>query len=129
MPLPSILNGAKQCEVFTKRTKQRCQNPAAYGCRACRMHGAHRSRNSPRGADHPQYRKGHETKEARIERSRKSAMFLYLRDIGDSINLFVGPKTPGRRPSQYVKLDLADPNQMALAILLSLNPNGGGGEI
>jgi hypothetical protein len=84
------------------------------------MHGAHKSRNSPRGANHPQYRKGYETKEARIERSRKSAMFNYLQDIGDSINLFVGPKTPGRKSAQYVKLDLTDPDQMALAILFTL---------
>ena len=120
MPLPSVINGAKQCEVLSKRTKLRCQNPAAYGCKACRMHGAHQSRNSLQGADHPQYRKGYETKEARIERSRKSAMFLYLRDIGDTINLFTGPKTSGRRPNHYIKLDLSDPDQMALAIFFTL---------
>lgn len=120
MPLPSVQNGAKQCQVLSKRTKQQCLNPAAYGCRACRMHGAHKSRKSPQGADHPQYRNGNETKKARAERSRVSAMFLYLRDIGDSINLFVGPKTRGRRPSQYRRLDLNDPEQMMLAISLTL---------
>jgi len=49
-----------------------------------------------------------------------SAMFLYLRDIGDTINLFIGSKTRGRRPNQYIKLDLSDPEQMKLAIVLSL---------
>lgn len=120
MPLPSVQNGAKQCQVLSKRTRRQCLNPAAYGCRACRMHGAHKSRKSPQGADHPQYRNGNETKKARAERSRVSAMFLYLRDIGDSINLFAGPKTRGRRPGQYRRLDLNDPEQMMLAISLTL---------
>lgn len=120
MPLPSVINGAKQCEVLSKRTRLRCQNPAAYGCRACRMHGAHESRKSPQGASHPQYKNGNETKESRLERSHMSAVFLYLRDIGDTINLFIGPKTRGRRPNQYVKLDLSDPEQMNLAIVLSM---------
>jgi len=120
MPLPSVINGAKQCEVLSKRTRLRCQNPAAYGCRACRMHGAHESRKSPHGANHPQYKNGNETKGSRLERSRMSAMFLYLRDIGDTINLFIGPKTRGRKPNQYVKLDLSDPEQMKLAIVLSM---------
>lgn len=120
MPLPSVQNGAKQCQVLTKRGKQRCMNPAAFGCSSCRMHGAHKSRNVLQGQDHPQYKNGSETKEARAERSQLSAMFLYLRDIGDTINLFVGPKTRGRRPSQYHKLDLNDPEQMKLAIALTL---------
>jgi hypothetical protein len=84
------------------------------------MHGAHASRKSPQGTSHPQYKNGNETKESRLERSRVSAMFLYLRDIGDTINLFTGPKTRGRRPNQYVKLDLSDPEQMKLAIILSM---------
>lgn len=121
MPLPSVLNGAKQCEVLTKRTKLRCKNPAAYGCRACRLHGAHKSRKSPQGASHPQYRNGDETKKSRAERSRASARFLYLRDIGDTINLFTGPKTRGRRPNEYIKLNLSDPEQIKVAIILSMH--------
>jgi len=120
MPLPSIINGAKQCQVMTKRTKQRCKNLAAYGCTSCRMHGAHKSKNVLRGKDHPQYKNGKQTKEAKAFRSRKSTMFLYLRDIGDSINLFSGEKTRGRKPIGYVKLDMTDPEQLAIAIVKSL---------
>jgi hypothetical protein len=80
------------------------------------MHGAHKTRSALQGANHPQYRNGNETKTARIERSRMSALFLYLRDIGDTIHMFTGPKTRGRRPNQYVKLDLSDPKQLAYAI-------------
>lgn len=120
MPLPTIQNGTKQCQVLTKRARRRCLNLAAYGCRACRMRCAHKSRRSLRGADHPQYRNGNETKKARAKRSHVSAMFLYLRDIGDNINLFRDPKTRGRRPIQYQKLDLNDPKQMMFAISLTL---------
>ena len=121
MPLPSVLNGANRCQVLTKRTRLPCKNPAAYGCKSCRMHGAHKSRNTLQGANHPQYRNGNETKGARIERSRMSTMFLYLRDIGDTIHMFTGPKTRGRHPSQYVKLDLSDPKQMAYALAFTAN--------
>jgi len=83
------------------------------------MHGAHKSRNVLRGTNHPQYKNGAETKESKALRSRKSTMFLYLRDIGDSINLFSGEKTRGRKPIGYVKLDMTDPEQLAIAIVKS----------
>ena len=118
MPLPSLLNGAKQCQVMTKRTKARCKNPAAYGCNACRMHGAHKSKNVLRGANHPQYRNGEETLEAKAERNEKSVMFRYLTDLGNHCNMFYKElKTQGRTPSGYARLDLTDPDQLALAIL------------
>jgi hypothetical protein len=118
MPLPSILNGAKQCQVLTKRTRQRCKNPAAYGSeKACRMHGSHRSRNVPRGPSHSQYKNGEETKEAKASRSTKSTTLLTLRDIGDSINLFNGGHTRGRKPNGYQKYNLEDSKQMMEALL------------
>jgi hypothetical protein len=86
MPLPSILKGAKQCQVMTKRSKSRCKNPCAYGSeKACRMHGSHRSRNVPRGPSHTQYKNGEETKEAKAERSEKreaTAISLKPRTLG-----------------------------------------------
>ena len=118
MPLPCLLNGAKQCQVMTKRTKLRCKNPAAYGCKACRTHGAHKSRNVPRGKDHPRYKNGERTKDAETERRDKGVMFRYLTDIGNHCNLFYKElKTRGRPPSRYAKLDLSDPEQLALALL------------
>ena len=116
-------NGAKQCEVLTKRTRLRCQNPAAHGCRACRMHGAHKSRGSSRGAEHPQYKNGNETKEARAERSAKSLQFLMLEMIGWHVGLFAKGSTKfrGRKPIGFENLDLNDPDQLAIAILKSLS--------
>ena len=120
MPLPSILDGAKQCQVLTKRTRQRCKNPAAYGCASCRMHGAHKSRNVLRGANHPQYRNGERTRNSEEEHRKSSAILLTLRDIGDHINLFNGSYTRVRKPKGYVEYDMNDPNQLALAILATL---------
>ncbi len=122
MPLPSLLNGAKQCQVMTKRTRLRCKNPAAYGCASCRMHGAHKSRNALQGADHPSYKTGAETLEAKAMRTEKSEVFRYLTDLGNHCKLFYKEiKTRGRPPAGYEKLDLTDPEQLALAIKRTLS--------
>ena len=117
MPLPSLLNGAEQCQVTSKRTKARCKNLAAYGCRSCRMHGAHKSRNVPRGLNHSNYKKGDRTSAVEAEHRRVAISLLTLRDIGDSIGMFNGGFTRGRKPKGYRKFDMSDPEQLAKAIL------------
>jgi len=85
------------------------------------MHGAHKSKNVLRGANHPHYKTGGETLEAKAIRSEKSEMFRYLTDLGNHCNLFYKEiKTKGRPPSGYEKLDLNDPEQLVLAILKTL---------
>ena len=121
MPLPSVLNGALQCQVNCKRTGIRCKNPAAYGCKACRIHGAHKSRNVLQGANHPQYRHGGETKAARKAHQETLLRLAYLVAIGNHCNLFYREIKPlGRPPSGYAQLELTDPKQLAEAIRLSL---------
>lgn len=105
---------------MTKRTQQRCKNPAAYGCKACRMHGAHKSRNVLRGKDHPRYRNGERTKEAEIQHQRGATVLLTLRDIGDSIGMFNGSHTKGRKPFDYVKFDLTNQDELILAIIKTM---------
>ena len=119
MPLPSVLNGANQCQVLTKRTKQRCKNPAAFGCKSCRMHGAHKSRNVLRGADHSQYTNGNRTIESQKANSADLTRLRMLEQIGWHINMFNGGKTRGRKPNGYMKLKLEDPLQLAVAILMT----------
>jgi hypothetical protein len=122
MPLPSVLNGAKQCQVMTRRTKQRCKNPAAYGCRSCRMHGAHRSRDVLKGVDHPRYKNGERSKDAQAEVRKKSILLRHLVDIGNHVELFYKQlKTKGRPPLGYTQMDLKDPEQLALAIMRTLS--------
>lgn len=71
MPLPSVLNGAKQCTAKSKRTKLPCNNPAAHGCKTCRVHGARRQETIRKGKNHPQFTFGTETREIRAIRAVK----------------------------------------------------------
>ena len=87
----------------------------------CRLHGGVvKQRKVLRGADHPQYRNKGESRKERENRSKSSAALLYLRDIGDHINLFNGTKTRGRRPKSYLRLNLSDEAQLAIAIIKTL---------
>ena len=71
MPLPSISkHGAKQCTARSKRTGLPCKNPAAYGCRTCRMHGARKKESIKRGKAHPGFIHGERSIEG-IERHRE----------------------------------------------------------
>lgn len=121
MPLPSVLNGATRCQVTSKRSKQRCNNPAAYGCTSCRMHGAHKSRNVLKGVGHPNYINGNRTKDSQAELAQKALVLRYLIDIGNHVKLFYKDLKPaGRPPADYVRMDLDDPEQLVLAILKTL---------
>ena len=88
----------------------------------CRLHGGIvGKRKVLRGADHPQYRNKGESRQEREERSKRSAVLLYLRDIGDHVNLFTGSKTRGRRPKSYLRLNLQDEIQLTIAIIKTLD--------
>ena len=102
MPLPSVVNGAKLCQGVSKRTKLPCKNPAAFGCRTCRMHGAHRRHAALSGKDHPNFKHGKETYQAKVNRGISGAVLLLLRDLGDRIGMFNGTHTPGRKPKAYI---------------------------
>lgn len=63
----------KQCTARAKSTGLRCLNPAAYGCRTCRVHGARKQKSIKRGKNHPNYLHGMETLKAKGIRSVKLA--------------------------------------------------------
>jgi len=100
MSLPSVSeHGANQCTAQAKSTKQRCLNPAAYGCRTCRLHGARKPNSIKRGIDHPNYQHGIETLERKRQRSIKLAE---LREIEDDLiarSLIKCKRTVGRKPN------------------------------
>ena len=102
MPLASVSQyNAAQCTARAKSTKNRCLNPAAYGCRTCRLHGARKRTSIKVGSYHPNYKNGSETLEAKQKRSLKLAE---LREIElDLLNkgLIVGPRTAGRKPTGW----------------------------
>ena len=71
MPLQSITKyHAVQCSVNSKRTGLPCNNPAAYGCKTCRMHGARRHESIKRGNHHPNFVHGERSIEG-IKRHRE----------------------------------------------------------
>jgi len=122
MPLPSVaIHGARQCKAITKRSKSRCLNPAAYGCSTCRYHGATpvHTRNNVSGKDHPQFKHGRNTKQAKDRHQRTSTQLHFLEDLGHHIKMFNedATRTRGRKPNGYLKLNLSDPRQLTTALL------------
>ena len=117
MPLPSVIkHGAKLCSGKSKRTGLPCNNPAAHGCKSCRMHGAHKSRNVAKGINSGKYTNGHFTKEAK-EKSRKSLVRLrYLEDLGQQGGFMKGARTRGPKPTGYVKLDMKNKDELLIAL-------------
>ena len=99
MPLPSLIKfGAQRCQCLCKRTREPCQNPAAFGMSSCRMHGAHRLRANLIGDKHPNYRHGNATKQARHEHRIAMARIYALEAIGFRIGMFKGSRFVGRKP-------------------------------
>ena len=99
MPLPSVSrHSANQCTATAKSTRRLCLNPAAYGCRTCRLHGARKPNSIKRGEYHPNYIHGTETLESKRHRSIKLAE---LREVEDDLirrGFIKCKRTVGRKP-------------------------------
>ena len=63
------------------------------------MHGARRPETVRRGANHPHYRHGGETLEAKAERSRRIAELRDLEALSFTLGLATGQRWRGRKPS------------------------------
>ena len=98
MPLPNIASGrTAQCAARSKRSLGRCRNPAAFGGKTCRIHGAKKLNAVIRGADHWNFKHGHETLEARRRRVESMSRLRFLVDLG-VLGGFLKKRVPGRRP-------------------------------
>lgn len=97
MPLPSVARyGAKQCTATRKtQPRQRCSNPSAYGCATCRFHGARQQESIKRGKEHPLYKHGGETLEAKARRRLGVSELQMLEELGREIGVISGSKTRG----------------------------------
>ena len=99
MPLPSVTkHNAPQCTAMSKRSRERCGNPAAYGCRTCRIHGARRPESIKSGSAHPNYKHGLETLPAKRQRSIKLAELRVIENDLLARGLIKGKRTAGRKP-------------------------------
>ena len=105
MPLPSMyLYGAKQCTATTKRTKQPCKNPAAYGCRTCRLHGARKLETIKRGEEHVNFVHGRRTLEAEKEHSAFCRRLQQLEDAMHLLGMTSAKRSRGRKANGYVQV-------------------------
>lgn len=99
MPLPNVISAkAKRCTAKCKARGDQCRNPAAYGMSACRYHGARKRATIKRGTDHPQYRHGGETLQAKAKRSKKLAELRELEALSFALGIASGPRWRGRKP-------------------------------
>ena len=103
MPLPSITkHRAKQCTAKSKRTGLPCNNPAAYGCRTCKVHGARK--NIVRGKEHVNFVHGRRTLEAQLEQSATSRRLQQLEDAMHLLGMTKAIRSRGRKANGYTKL-------------------------
>jgi hypothetical protein len=117
MPLPSVLrHGARLCSAKSKRTGLPCNNPAAFNCRTCKVHGAHRSRNVANGVNSGKYKNGHYTKEAKEKSSKSIVRLRYLEDLGQQGGFIKGARTRGPKPNGYLKLDMKNKDELLIAL-------------
>ncbi len=94
MPLPNL---NRRCSAQARSTGNQCLNPAAFGCKTCRYHGARRRETVKVGKAHPQYKHGERTKGA-IQKYRKTISELQSAEsLGRAIGFITGPKTVGRK--------------------------------
>ena len=100
MPLASISeHSANQCTARAKSTKHRCLNPAAYGCKTCRVHGARKPNSIKRGIDHPNFKDGAETLERKRQLSIKLAELRKIEDDLIKRGFIKCKRTVGRKPN------------------------------
>ena len=117
MPLPSVLkHGAKLCSAKSKRTGLPCNNPAAFNCKTCRMHGAHKSRNVAKGGKSGKYKNGHFTKEAKEKSSKSLVRLRYLEELGIQGGFMTGTRTRGPKPTGYIKLNMKNKEELLIAL-------------
>ncbi|MEA9567535.1 HGGxSTG domain-containing protein [Polynucleobacter sp. AP-Nickl1-40-C4] len=113
----------RRCVGYSRRTQKQCNHPALRSSSKsrCKWHsGASTGPQSKEGIEaikKANTKHGKFTKEATERTSKQDAMFRYLADIGNYLNMFTYKvKTRGRASKHYHPLDLSDPEQLAQAI-------------
>ena len=97
----------QRCQAKSKRTKLQCAAPALKGKRVCKTHGGRstgpKTETGRQRCAQAKTIHGHDTREARTERSLGSARLAVLESIGFAIGLLRGTKTRGRRPERMAE--------------------------
>jgi len=66
--------------------------------KVCHKHGARKKDTILRGKDHPRYKHGEATQEARAEYSRNTHELRKIEDIAFKCGIMSGTRTLGRKP-------------------------------
>ena len=101
-----------RCQAHSKRTKLQCGAPAERDKKVCRFHGA-RSTGAKTKAGrlriaHSKTQLGNETRQARAERSAKSAELSAIEDIMHLTGMTNAPRTRGRKATGYEPITSLD---------------------
>lgn len=107
MPLLYITDD-NLCSATARSTGKPCKNPKAFGCRTCRVHGAHRSRNVQRGTDHYNFKDGERTRSKVNARSRSRREIREILALGLQHGIFINPRT-GKPAKSKRALDIPPP--------------------
>ena len=94
MPLPNL---NRRCKAQARSTGNRCLNPAAFGCKTCRYHGARRRDTVKVRKAHPQYKHGERMQEAIVVYRRAMLQLQVIETLGYSVGVLRGPRTIGRK--------------------------------
>jgi hypothetical protein len=101
MPLPVVLAGhAARCTARSSTTGNRCWNPAAFGMATCRYHGARRRDTVRKGEDHPQYKNGRETQQAKQQRRQALGRIALYEEVLAQAGALAGQRTRGPKPKE-----------------------------
>lgn len=93
MPLPNL---KVRCTAKAKSTGARCNNPAAFACKTCRLHGARQHVRS--GADHHWFKHGDRSKAGMLTRQEIRRRLALYEELGHQYGFMFGKRTPGRKP-------------------------------
>ena len=111
----------RRCKAQSSRTKVQCSKPALKGKAVCGHHGGYSTGpKTKEGKDRiraAHLKHGKQTLRAKAKRSEKSALILYLIDIAASLGMLNKTHPVGRKPKNYKRYNMNDPEQITLAIL------------
>ena len=99
MPLPNL---KQQCTAQNRNKQRRCLNPAAFGCKTCRYHGARRQ--IAKGTDHPNYKHGNRSQSGIKSFSKASQELDMIEDMAESIGMVASRRRGDVRDDYWFKV-------------------------
>ena len=103
-----------RCMAMSKRTKVQCGRPALRSSnkQKCQFHGG-RSSGPKTDKGRASIARAHlvhgnETKEKRLDRSKKALWFAHIEDVMHVLGMTTAPRQSGRKPSGYKEMKTID---------------------